>query len=724
MISRAVYKQQPARRPITALAVVLLITGLLGASTAVLAVHDEDFQLDGNVADDADATQPFDWASFISAAGTLSPTLPSATRPGFEHSSFDRDFLTNTNGSFNTSDGSTFATGSKDTLPITPGWQCNFDNNVNSKTDVMNAYAVTYTDPVTEEEILYFGLERNANTGDGNVGFWFLQDEVACESSGTTTAFSGDHSDGDLLIVSEFSNGGTVATIQVYEWEGGANGFLNPDAVASGASCVTAAGGDSVCAIVNTGTISTPWLTANKNDGVGNSLRTAEFFEAGLNLTDTGLGGKCFNTFLADTRSSTSLTATIFDFSLGTLGSCTSTTVTTPKLGDGTTNVPNPQLIPVSGQLAVTDSALVTVEGTDTFSGTVTFYLCRDSETTDHDSNAATPKVCSTGGTQIGDAKPVTTSPATVVSDAAGLTAADRYCWRAVFSGDSTAGVPASSDFSASECFTISPRTPTLTTQATSGPVDFGQSISDKIFLSGTAQTPGTNGIGPGGTINATNRSAANGSIKLTAYGPDSCSTVALTEKTFTVSGDRVSPSFYGGPGTDAEFTPTAPGEYVFVASYTGDSPNTNAVAAIACASQPSNERVIVRTIPTSISTTPSAYPQDSATIATTISGDSLPNTGTVIFRLYDNSTCTDNNDVVDGPGLLYKETKNNVGENDASFTVSTNNQTVSVNSNQTVYWKVTYAPGDTVHTGRQSACVENTSFTFTGDAGPGTLFP
>ena len=73
---------------------------------------------------------------------------------------------------------------------------------------------------------------------------------------------------------------------------------------------------------------------------MGNKLRTAEFFEGGLNLTQEGLGGKCFNTFIGDTRSSTSLTATLFDFAAGQLGSCESNITTTPKKGDGTTKSP------------------------------------------------------------------------------------------------------------------------------------------------------------------------------------------------------------------------------------------------------------------------------------------------------------------------------------------------------------------------------------------------
>ena len=92
----------------------------MGLAGSALAVHDEDFELDGNVATDAGGPA-FDWVDFINATGEESPALPNASRPGFTSSGFDRDFVTNNNGSFNTSDNTTFATGSKDTLPISPG---------------------------------------------------------------------------------------------------------------------------------------------------------------------------------------------------------------------------------------------------------------------------------------------------------------------------------------------------------------------------------------------------------------------------------------------------------------------------------------------------------------------------------------------------------------------------------------------------------------------------
>ena len=177
-------------------------------------------------------TQNIDWSSLFNADGSNKD----AAR-GFEAARFDKDF-SNSGTTFITSDGSTFATGSKDTLPIS-GWQCNFDNNVNSKIDIANAYAAIYTAD-SGDEILYFGIERNANTGTADVGFWFLQDEVACESTGGAVTFSGDHTDGDLLVVSEFTGGGTVSTINVYRWNGGADGIAGPDFLSAGVRTSTA----------------------------------------------------------------------------------------------------------------------------------------------------------------------------------------------------------------------------------------------------------------------------------------------------------------------------------------------------------------------------------------------------------------------------------------------------------------------------------------------------
>jgi hypothetical protein len=458
-------------------------------------------------------------------------------------------------------------------------------------------------------------------------------------------------------------------------------------------------------------------LTANFKDGVGHDLRAGEFFEGGVNLTAANLGGRCFNTFIGDTRSSQSLTATLFDYALGVLGECTSTTVTTPKLGDGTTNITSAP-IPATGTLQVTDSALITTTGVDTFSGDVTFYLCRSSELRDGDGILDPDGTCTTGGTQIGSAKPVTSSPSTVVSDAAGLTAVDRYCWRAEFSGDDAVGVPGSSDSSAGECFTVTPLQPTLTTDAIDGPVDFGDPISDTISLTGTADKPGTDGIGPGGTIDATDRLPATGTISVTAFGPDDCTTEAHTAS-ITVSGDNTA---YGGAGSDTEFTPAAPGVYTYVASYSGDSPNTLGVAASACPDLTGAEEVTVRQIPTEIQTKQSWFPNDTALISATVGN--LEADGTVVFSLYDNATCTGTAVYTETVTLTGGSPTEEVSTDNTSYEITTGYADAGDSLVGQHSWKVVYTPaaGDTAHTGIQSECdVEHFDITYTNDDGPGS---
>ena len=78
-----------------ALAVLSLITGLFVASGTVLAVHDEDFQLDGDaIASTTTAvggsTQGVDWSSIFTAAGAAKDPLPA----DFKDAGFKLDFKT------------------------------------------------------------------------------------------------------------------------------------------------------------------------------------------------------------------------------------------------------------------------------------------------------------------------------------------------------------------------------------------------------------------------------------------------------------------------------------------------------------------------------------------------------------------------------------------------------------------------------------------------------
>jgi hypothetical protein len=562
------------RRWLTSIAL-LVVMGLTFVPIILYAVHDLDFQLDGDIAAATDAfpfpgvTANVDWDSIFDANGNSKlPANPPAT--GFRHAAFAKDFGTNANGSFDTSDDTTYTTGSKDTLPITPGWQCTVSNNVNSKTDIINAYAVDYVDPVSGEKILYFGMERNVNTGDANIAFWFLQGEANCESPGGTTPWTGHHTDGDILIVSAFTKGGKVSGIDAYAWacptattaaECDALGNLNTVSIAPGFDCRSSQAfnghdpipaGDKSCAAANLSAISDiPWLTVKKTT-VGHSLDVAEFYEGGINLTKSGFGDLCFNTFVGDTRSSQELGATIFDYARGVLGECNATLTTTPSSGGanyGTAVLPG---------TSVTDTANITVGDptNPTPTGNVTFFLCGPSQLTPQNTG-----VCSSGGSQVGSPVAIAdaggdathgdgTATSAAVNTLASPLTPGRYCFRAEWPGDTNYKGPfVHSGTGNSECFLVKDTSTTTTTQEWV-PND------NATVTAGSSGTP------------------VSGSVKFTLYGDSTCGqsgggilydppaisvsgTGSATASTSNTSKITATPTVDGGVSWKVVFTPT-----------------------------------------------------------------------------------------------------------------------------------------------------------------------
>ena len=303
----------------------------------------------------------------------------------FGAASFARDFqsgssrtLDSLSTTFCTNDNSTYATGSKDTLGIgNGGWQCNNDHNVNSKIDIMNAYSASTSILVPSDlvnpihHVVYFGLEKNKDNGTNDVGVWLLQGTASCSVTSGHKNFTGQHQNKDVLVVSEFSNGGGVSSIKAFQWAAAATGPLsgdggcidsndNPDTKTGGCNglpigtstgdCKVTGGGDSLCATTNAhctdttlacgkpwnSTIGTPWLTSDATGGVGrNKIVSPDFFEGGIDLTQQfqqagETAPSCFNTIVPDTRLSSTITATLFDFVTEQLGECHSTTVTSP----------------------------------------------------------------------------------------------------------------------------------------------------------------------------------------------------------------------------------------------------------------------------------------------------------------------------------------------------------------------------------------------------------
>jgi hypothetical protein len=202
---------------------------------SALAVHDLHFQLDGDTTSTAYSSPTpnsgleYDWNDIFNVADdTTAQTQTVSVNSNnvgsgktFDTAAFQRDFETNPtcpttsaiglnslSTNFCTADDTTYATGSKDTLGIgNGGWQCNHDNNVNSKIDIMNAYVLAYT-ASNGDKIFYFGVERNVSNGTNDVGVWFLQSGASCTSPSGSANFTGQHQDGDTLVVAEQTSGG------------------------------------------------------------------------------------------------------------------------------------------------------------------------------------------------------------------------------------------------------------------------------------------------------------------------------------------------------------------------------------------------------------------------------------------------------------------------------------------------------------------------------------
>ncbi len=231
------------RRLLTVAVLIGIAAVLVGVPLAASANPDVDgFELDGNAAgnggSDWDALgSPLDFTGFIA-----DPT-----------GSDDLGYKTG---------------GSKDTNDISQ-WDWEESTVTPAKNNIVDAYAAVYSED--SNLILYFGQNRLLDReGDANVGFWFLQNQVGLNADGT---FSGIHAEGDILVQSEFTNGGDISGIRIAKWTGGSLQFLPNGA----AQCENGKlGTKDACAITNGGDISTSWA---------GTITSPYFFEGGLNLT-------------------------------------------------------------------------------------------------------------------------------------------------------------------------------------------------------------------------------------------------------------------------------------------------------------------------------------------------------------------------------------------------------------------------------------------------------
>src|SRR6266508_593797 len=319
----------------TSFGFVVLMASLIFGSQA-FAVHDLHlFELDENATNNV-AVAGDDWDQVFGGTSGAVATVFVADGDDFSGGITVPPGLPTNDTSYFTSGGS------KDVNDINQ-WRHQTGDVAPDKDEILNAYAAAYvntTDTANANPgdlIIYFGLDRLANNGDAQVGFWFFQGTHSLNPDGT---FSGVHQVGDLLVLSHFTGGGAVDTIQVYEWVGPPDPD-NLHLVGTGLDCALSTD-DKVCAAVNDLTQDAPWPYVAKSPVKGqsaNDFAPGSFYEGGLNVTALGLDIGCGGTFLAETRSSQSLDAQLKDFAIGDFSLCH---ITVDKTGDTLSKVGDP----------------------------------------------------------------------------------------------------------------------------------------------------------------------------------------------------------------------------------------------------------------------------------------------------------------------------------------------------------------------------------------------
>ncbi|MFW1677717.1 hypothetical protein ACFVYJ_08040 [Pontibacter sp. JAM-7] len=267
-----------------------------------------------------------------------------------------------------------FDGGKKDIQDITQ-WSWGKYGNGPDKNDITNAYAAAYNNP-GGELIVYFGADRITNEGDAFFGWWFFVNEVGLDPDPGDPAdpdpsggdFIGSHTSvvwtddspangrldageiitaGDLLTVVEFPQANNaVPYVEIVMWDNSCSKATsnNPvegecaaknlrllykraamDSGGTGVVCGTEPNLP-VCAITNAeggpnDPTDAPWPYIAK-DGTDGMFPYETFFEGGINLSQLLGTESCFASFMAETRSSRSFTATLKDFVLGSFPLC------------------------------------------------------------------------------------------------------------------------------------------------------------------------------------------------------------------------------------------------------------------------------------------------------------------------------------------------------------------------------------------------------------------
>jgi hypothetical protein len=615
--------------------------------------------------------------------------------------------------------------GSKDFADIQSSWLYK-DGSTPAKDDLQHAYAARYS--VTPDstpptlcpagsnatcELLYFGADRIDASGDSQIGFWFYQNriELTPTPSNGGFKFSGFHKDGDILVLSDFTQGGGTPNVKVYEWNfdptpgtnpaddgdlpGGGNGTCKTvggnkvcdDLIVLGGSssspadCIgppTVGAADAFCATVNNVTKTSPWPFSDKSGS--SSFLPGEFYEGGINLSllPAGLASECFSSFSAEQRASADADSVLKDFVLGNFGNCTaqiSTQVSSTSVNPGT---------------AVHDTATIVGNKpniTPTSPPNVEFFLCSfAADTTDLcDGGDAAHTGTSIGSSALSGSGGTATADSPDVNDPTSL-APGRYCFRAEWAGDSNYPddlVEYGQDPGAVECFVVL-QSPT-TTQTEPRRASNGTAITTPVAVNAHvvdyALVTGATGFGtPTGAVNffICNPTQVTGAAGAETCAAGTGTPLSGNPRTVTAVANSSPPQ---SEATSSPFVvANVVGVWCFRAEYVSDTANYTD-------SSDANHTECFKVRDTSTTRTAQNWlPNDSAHVAS-VGGTAI--SGTVRFVLYNNGTC-------DGsvPANILATFANR--PLDANGNAKTNNLTtyVAVTPGATISWKATFTSG------------------------------
>jgi hypothetical protein len=437
--------------------------------------------------------------------------------------------------------------------------------------------------PPNKSDLQDFGIFRESNASgkflnlfwsrvnapSGTVDMDFELNKIACDGTAALCSNNGVgfvtplRSNGDRLITYDLANGGTVPTISIYTWSGtSSSGSWSNGTVISGAAG-EALGSINYDPISDGGT--------NTNLGAKSALTFGEVSISYKALFGHSGSSGCgaFGSVYLKSRSSNTFTDELKDFVAPEsvqITNCTTIKTSASNQPSGTAQTVGGTIgdtATLSNAQSPTNGVVFTAYGPFNPTTAITLDSCVAANL-----RYTSPAIALTGPTTGGD---YTASVPLTGSNAFTPAAAGRYEWIASYAADANNGASTTLCGDSNEQSIVGPATPVLATSASNGvtAAALGVSVTDSATLTGTANQP--------------NGSPAGGSITFKLYGPADVPTcidpgttganlVFTSTPAVTVSGDTSGTAVYG----PVSFAPATAGTYYWVASYSGNAPNTN----------------------------------------------------------------------------------------------------------------------------------------------------